>query len=235
MHEQISSLLRFFPHIDATETHRFVAERLPNISLPGGAEGWFAIPRWQKFAENYAVAAEVVHAKWRKTPFWQEFWVSSFCEKGMECITSGTRLPGAGSIKPDRIRQHSASTHMLAEIEKVQSGEILLIPAQHGLRHLGRSVIEARHSFAPNEFGLGVFAGLCMALTHPERYSQTLGAFFPGDESEGRYEWSKYKPGDFGFVPKVSEWNEKIAFVMSESSIGCSGNVGSVTGFVPNV
>lgn len=239
--EQIEMLLRLFPQIDPTETFRFAEEQLPSIALPEGAEGWFAVPRWQKVAENYGSAAEIVRTMWRETHFWQEYWVSysSGNKHGRECITSGWRRPSAEQIKPDRIRQHPASALILNEIGRTQRGEILLIPAQHGLRHRSRDVFEARQHFAPNEFGLGIFAGLCMALTHPERYSYVRGCIaFLGDESAARDEpwWSRYKAGDFAYVPAIIDENECATLRLSEASAGVTWGEGAVvSGFLPNV
>jgi hypothetical protein len=53
-----------------------------------------------------------------------------------------------------------------------QKGDFLLIPAQFGLRHRGRSVRRAREVFLGNEFGLGTFVVGIMLLTHPERLVQ---------------------------------------------------------------
>ncbi|MBU0624750.1 hypothetical protein KKF05_00220 [Patescibacteria group bacterium] len=50
--------------------------------------------------------------------------------------------------------------------------DILVVPAQFGLRHRGRSVRRAREVFMANEFGLGAFAIGIMLLTHPEREVQ---------------------------------------------------------------
>ncbi|MBI4215746.1 MAG: hypothetical protein HY602_03410, partial [Parcubacteria group bacterium] len=50
--------------------------------------------------------------------------------------------------------------------------DILVVPAQFGLRHKGRSVRRAREVFAANEFGLGTFAIGIMLLTHLEREVQ---------------------------------------------------------------
>jgi len=47
--------------------------------------------------------------------------------------------------------------------------DILVVAAQFGLRHRGRSVRRAREVFMDNEFGLGAFEIGCMILTHPER------------------------------------------------------------------
>jgi len=52
---------------------------------------------------------------------------------------------------------------------EIKHHDILVVPAQFGLRHRGRSVRRVREVMNANEFGLGVFAIGIMLLTHPER------------------------------------------------------------------
>ena len=69
-------------------------------------------------------------------------------------------------------------------IGEKQKGDFLLIPAQLGLTHRGRSVRRVRMVYAPHEFGLGSFIAGCMILSHPKRLVQweQLHIYCPGDE-----------------------------------------------------
>src|SRR3989344_6999655 len=50
--EQTNILRQFFPGIG------YANEKLAEQPLPEGAEGWFAIPRWQKVAKTYPEAVQ---------------------------------------------------------------------------------------------------------------------------------------------------------------------------------
>ena len=130
----------------------YADEKLADQPLPANAEGWFAIPRWQKVAKTYGEAAEKVLElikQQHKGKFynWRE-----------------------GKLGEQYLRQHERTAkklHVLGDQQK--DYDILVVPAQFGLRHRGRSVRRAREVFTANEFGLGAFEIGCMLLTHPER------------------------------------------------------------------
>lgn len=116
------------------------------------AEGYFAIPRWQSIAPTYGEAVQKVLdalSKAYKGKFknWRE-----------------------GQLGPDQLRQSTKSVAFWEQIGEAQKGfDILLVPAQFGLRHRGRSVRRAREVMESNEFGLGAFAVGIMLLTHADR------------------------------------------------------------------
>ncbi|MYE38558.1 MAG: hypothetical protein F4X82_03525 [Candidatus Spechtbacteria bacterium SB0662_bin_43] len=128
--------------------------------LPEEAEGWFAIPSVTSLArvhfpevddpaEQYCRALNLVFAK----------------------IADSRRFTNyrEGSIEPSRLRVHARTQSALDEIEANQPGDILVIPAQLGARHRGRSVRRARECFTENEFGLTSLAVSSILLTHPKR------------------------------------------------------------------
>ncbi len=133
-------------------------------ALPGGAEGWFVIPRWPAIASTYNAAAMKVLAAIARTR--------------EASIARVDRLGG------DRLRQHERTIGMFGKPRGDVEAHMLAVPAQFGLRHRGRSVRHAREMFEENEFGLGVFAAGCMLLTHPERLSQAEQLYLDcaGDE-----------------------------------------------------
>ncbi len=144
--EQTNILRQLLPGIG------FADEKLAEQPLPANAEGWFAIPKWQSVAKTYNEAVQKVLdliKKQRKGNFynWRE-----------------------GKLGAQYLRQHERTVKKLETLADQQKGyDILVVAAQFGLRHRGRSVRRAREVFTGNEFGLGAFEIGCMLLTHPER------------------------------------------------------------------
>lgn len=208
--EQVQTLKVLFPQLDITATLEFVQTILPTLQLPAGAEGWFAIPRWQKIADSYSAALELV----------------------LKTIASKRKFHNyrEGELGPGRLRQHGRTAAMLEQIGEQQKGDILIVPAQYGLRHRGRSVRRAREVMVANEFGLGAFAVGCMALVHPERYIlwEELDSDCAGDE---------YAPGaDGGFsrapIFSFRAFHGRLGFVMFRVDVA-SVSYGSVSAFLP--
>lgn len=175
--EQVQALKTLFPQLDITATLEFVQTVLPTLQLPAGAEGWFAIPRWQKITDTHGTALELV----------------------LKAVASKRKFHNyrEGELGPDRLRQHARTAAMLEQIGEAQKGDILIVPAQYGMRHRGRSVRRARECFGGNEFGLGAFAVGCMAFVHPERYVrwEELDTDCAGDE------YSPGADGGFSYAP----------------------------------
>ncbi|MFH1451503.1 MAG: hypothetical protein ABIF89_02775 [bacterium] len=162
--EQIETLRRFFPGIICpakTLVSRSMSFRLANT------EGWFAIPRWQKVATTYGKAVEIV--------------------LGLVNRQRDGKLykPRRDVLEELHLQQHERTMRMLETLGYQQMDcDILIVAAQFGFRHRGRSVLRAREDFAANEFGLGAFEVGCMLLTHPERFvsPDDLGIDCAGDE-----------------------------------------------------
>jgi hypothetical protein len=155
--EQVQTIATMFG-LDPTQALEF-AKNLP--TLPEGAEGWFAIPKVSAVSkkqfpaitdgtEQYCEVVKLVHNK----------------------LSDGRSFYNYrdGQIVPSKLRQHARTVDFLEHLESEQSGDILIVAVQYGMRHRGKSVRRARETFASNEFGLGAFALGCMALVHPERY-----------------------------------------------------------------
>ena len=170
--EQINILRQLFPGIG------FADEKLADQPLPPNAEGWFAIPKWEKFAPTYGEAVEKVLAM----------------------IGSKRKFYNYrdGQLGAEYLRQHAKTAKMFQKLgDEQKDHDILVVPAQFGLRHKGRSVRRAREVFTANEFGLGAFAIGIMVLTHPERLVQweQLHVDCAGDE------FAPDADGDFSFAP----------------------------------
>lgn len=170
--EQTNILRQLFPGIG------FADEKIAEQPLPVNAEGWFAIPKWQTLAPTYGEAVEKVLAM----------------------IASKRKFYNYrdGQLGAEYLRQHAKTAKMFQKLGDEQKDyDILVVPAQFGLRHRGRSVRRAREVFQANEFGLGAFAVGIMLLTHPEREVQweQLHIDCAGDE------FAPDADGDFSRAP----------------------------------
>lgn len=58
--QQIASLCSCFPVLSSKLTREFIESELPVLKLPRGAEGWFAIPKWDRLARSYGEATELI-------------------------------------------------------------------------------------------------------------------------------------------------------------------------------
>jgi len=128
------------------------------VPLPQNTEGWFAIPNWMKnpkiFGASYNEALQVILNKIKETRNGAFY---NYRE---------------GQIGPKQLRQTATSEKFWKQISEEQGDpDILIVAAQFGIRHRGRSVRRAREVMLDNgsEFGLGAFAVGIMLLTHPER------------------------------------------------------------------
>lgn len=157
--DQVSELRKIFPVLGSSR------ESIARCSLPGGAEAWFAIPRWQALAPTYNEAVEMM----------------------IDALGSRRRFSNrlAGRLGPEHLRQTERSKLAESILACQQPGsDILVVAAQAGMLHRGSSARRTRVAMASNEFGLGVFAFCSMLLTHPERLSacETLMVDCGGDE-----------------------------------------------------
>lgn len=190
--EQVALLVQIFPQLNAEATFRFLKETLPNLELPKLAEGWFAIPRWQKLASSYGDALKLVLAKIGESRRFYDY---------LE-----------GRFDTNRLRQHARTVAMMEKIESAQPGDILIIPAQFGKRHAGRSVRRAREVVVSNEFLLGSVANGSMLLTHPPRLQvwEQLHVDCGGDErspgADGQFDSAPYFSFDDGKVEFSNYW-----------------------------
>jgi len=201
--EQTNILRQLFPGIG------FADEKIAEQPLPPNAEGWFAIPKWQTLAPTYGEAVEKVLAM----------------------IASKRKFYNYrdGQLGAEYLRQHAKTVKMFQQLGDEQKDfDILVVPAQFGLRHKGRSVRRAREVFAANEFGLGAFAIGIMLLTHPEREIQweQLHVDCAGDE---------FAPGaDGGFSgAAVFDFSDGKVEFSADWFVSASDRYGSSSAFLP--
>jgi len=181
--QQIAAVAEIY-FLDSAQALEY-AKRLP--ALPEGAEGWFAIPSDEAIveifpdiadkAERYCAMLRLIHGK----------------------IAASRKFYNyrEGEIDTKHLRQLQHTAEMLAKAAETQPGDILVIAAQLGLRHRGRSVRRARECFVANEFGLCPVIVGTIVLTHPERF--TDGSELDTDCAGG--EWSWDAGGVFDCVP----------------------------------
>ncbi len=202
--EQLVELSKHFNGLN-TSSVLACSKELP--ALPAGAEGWFAVPRWEKVASSYNEAVEKVLDLIGKTRTFYNY------------------RKGVLGLKYLRLSERTAVA--LQMIGEKQKGDFLLIPAQFGLTHRGRSVRRVRVVYAPHEFGLGSFITGCMILSHPERLVQweQLHIDCPGDE------YAPGADGEFSSAPIFRFYDGEVEFDAYWVS-GANENYGSASGFV---
>src|SRR3989344_6800899 len=188
VYEQLVALAKHFNGLNTSEVLAYSKE-LP--ALPVGAENWFAVPRWEKVASSYNEAVDKVLDMIGKTRNFHNY--------------------RNGALGPKYMRLSERTAVALQMIGDKQKGDFLLIPAQFGLTHRGRSVRRVRVVYAPHEFGLGSFITGCMILSHPERLVQQdrLHIDCPSDE------YSPDADGDFSRAPTFRFYGGEGRFVVS--------------------
>ena len=193
--DQIKAIAKIFG-LDPSQAIEF-AKNLP--ALPEGAEGWFAIPSVDALAKKHfpevtdpvqkdCQAVQLVHAKIAASRSFYNY--------------------REGQITPAQLRVHARTAHALDLIAETQKGDILIVAAQLGMRHRGKSVRRAREVFVANEFGLGSLAVGSIVLTHPERLIrwEELDMDCSGDE------FSPDADGDFSSAPIFHFGDGKVKF-----------------------
>lgn len=212
---QIKALAKIF---DLDPIHAIEnARNLPE--LPDGAEGWFAIPSVDALAKkHFSEVTEPAQKYCRAVRFIHEKIAASRSFHNYR----------EGQITPDRLRVHARTAHALDLIAETQRGDILIVAAQLGMRHRGKSVRRAREVFAEGEFGLGSLAVGSIALTHPER-------LFRWEELDMDCSGDEFAPDaarGFSSAPCFRFDDGKVRFLTAGLDRPY-GHCGSVSGFVP--
>lgn len=157
---QIAVLQGLFPGLGGANADYLAKVKSGEIKLPQTAEKFFAIPNiWnggvlRLFGNNYCAALQKVLdvlKQTRNSRFYN-------CREGQ--------------IDEQHLRQSDRAVEFFQKLSEAQGNpDILLVPAQFGKRHAGRSIRRARVVIASTsgEFSLGAFAVGVMLLTHPER------------------------------------------------------------------
>ena len=193
-----------------------LAYNLP--TKPNGAEGWFPIPSVDALAVKYFPEVTDPSEQYCRA-------VQLLLDK--LAASRSFHNYREGQIDPAHLRMTTRTAEAMAQIVAEQPGDILIIPAQLGMRHRGRSVRRAREVFVGNEFGLSSLMGVSIALTHPERFVrwEELDMDFSGDE------FSTDGVGVFSGAPCLLFHGGKLRFDAIAVS-DCSDLFGSASGFI---
>ncbi|MDD2753112.1 MAG: hypothetical protein PHT44_00640 [Candidatus Portnoybacteria bacterium] len=201
--EQLRLLRQFFPGFTRAN------ERFAKRPLPGGAEGWFAVPKWEDIAPTYNEAFGIVLdliGKSRNGKFynWRE-----------------------NQLGPRHLRQSAKTAGKFRRMGKEQRNcDFLIFAAQLGFMHRGCSIRRALETMSAEEFGLDGFAGAVILLTHQERLKHVdeLYMDLPGDEVSSR--------GD-GFFQSGSSFHFHMGKIKYASHYVANANphYGSASGF----
>lgn len=139
--QQLLLLTEYFPSIKA--------EVSGMDELPDATERWVVVPRHSVIASDYNKALEIaLDFLQRERPYFLNW--------------------RKGELGKDYLRLTRRTERALNKLNGAVLGDCLAIPAQLGLRHLGRSARRAHVLLKPNEFGLGPFETAIFLLTHPE-------------------------------------------------------------------
>lgn len=204
--EQVDTLAKIFG-LSLDYTSEFIEKVLPTLTLPNGAEGWFAIPRWDKLGSTYCEATGKVLATIEsKRKFYNYH---------------------KGDLTPNRFRLNARTAHALDLLAEQQKGDIWIVGAQFGKRHAGRSVRRAREVFAHPEFGAHTVAVGSMLLIYPKRIVSynDLWTDVPGDE------FDLDGDGSFDGAPCFGFYGGKVEFAPYWTSFTV-GRYGSVSLFL---
>lgn len=214
--EQCNRLRELFSGIGFANFDLLAQIEKGDVPLPSGAESWFAIPNWMKspnaFGSTYSGALLKVLDTIKQTRNGKFYNYRD------------------GQLDEKRLRQSAQSQKFWTELTDAQGNpDILIVPAQFGIRHRGRSVRRAPEVFAGNEFGLGAFAVGIMILTHPERlmHYDDLWIDCVGDEFD-----DPVSDVRFGHAPCFCFFDGKVkfgAYFVDVASDFC----GSASGFGP--
>jgi len=204
--EQCNILRQIFPGIG------FADEKLAEREVPKHAEGWFAIPKWQTVAPTYTEAVQKV------------------LDAIKQARNGKFHNYRDGQITQSRLRQTAKTEAVFQKLgDEQKDHDILVVAAQFGLRHRGRSIRRAREVMQANECGLGAFAVGIMILTHPKRLSHydDLWLDCSGDEFD-----DPAADDRFAHAPLFSFGGGRVKFGTDWFG-NASGDCGSVSAFVP--
>lgn len=187
------------------------------VKLPQHAEGLFAIPNWRKnpkiFGSTYSEAVQKVLDTIKKTRD------GAFYNYRKD------------QVDEQHLRQSARSEQFWNDLAKAQGDAgILIVSAQFGLRHHGRSVRRARVIIedTAGEFALGAFAVGSMLLTHPIRlqHYDDLWIDCAGDE------WSPDAGGVFSESPCFIFDGDEVKFGTVDVAVAHAYD-GAASGFSP--
>jgi len=169
--------------------------------LPCGAENNFVILDWHAVADNYSEAVGIaIEALVRKYSLRYKYF--DFSEKAL-------------MRKPE-------TENCIRKIAQRQGGkDFLVIPAQSGIRNIGRHPGERRPLF-PGEFDLSTWEAACMLIATEGRFAlpkilgQCLDLLCAGDLSSG----SEFDPESGKFTPQAPVYTPRFFLGRKQIELG---------------
>lgn len=182
--EQIGQLHEWFPNLRSADM------KIANQPLPLGADGWFAIPKWERVASTYGAAMQAL----------------------FECLRERDgdfRNERGGQIGSEFLRQSTKTAKALQTLGEHQKGDILIIAAQFSRwgKELSKSTIIK--AMCPEEFGLDPFSVGCILLTHPMRLGNYEEIECLGGEAAPK---GQFYSGNFDYVPSFRFYDKRLNF-----------------------
>lgn len=170
--EQVSCLQRIFSDLGPSSTCPLLHKRIERgeVELPEGADGWYAVLNREK----------------------PGIFGSSYIED-VQTMTGVLRCSRAGRFKheievfkrflEDHLVRSARTQSYLFELSKYQGHpDVLIIPAQTGLRYRGVAPVRSRTIIGWNEFALDTFTACSIVMTHRDRLnSDSLWFDCPAD------------------------------------------------------
>lgn len=218
---QLRILHDAIPELRLGRTWEF-AKKAEKITLPVGAEGWYAVISPDALGELFFPNLEGAEQYQASLRFINE-------RLSMEVNT----------YMVERIVQCKRTSVATRLLRKQQRGDVWIVPAQFGLQRRKRTPYYVRQTMTRNEFGLGACHVGSMLITHPERISSDvdLEAACLGDDLNTTLKDDtsvivlgipRYFRGKYTLTLGMEFLGER-----SESPNG-SSRTGNVTAFFPN-
>jgi hypothetical protein len=189
---------------------------------PNGSEGWFIVPFDKTMITDHDAEKEEVVDYGKQLEM-----VLDFLKQSRNGKLINWREGKLGSKYYRRSKRLTKAVRKLWETQGCPE-DVILVSAQFGIKHAGRSVNRASVVIFGMEYPIGSYETCVMLLTHSERLLDfnDLWIDCPGDE---------YAPdgdGDFSKSPCLYFSDVKLGFGTRDVS-DARGFYGSVSGFLP--
>lgn len=208
--KQIEILTKTYPFLYFRDTPLALID---TEAVRDGAEGKFVIPHWATFARTYTAAILVALEGLKET---MGVKIYHYCHGKI------------GSRNFLRGYDNELALRSLCGEKNEWWNTVYTISAQFGVHYRGASPYWVKRSLRDREFGLGLFEGIIMLVTHPERLSSDndLWIEFPGDS------FSPDPKGEPTHTPFINIINGEIGIGTSLSMMP-GARYGSATWFMP--
>jgi len=176
LHAQLQALVGILPGLDPEPALRWYNDVYTKLEVPDWVEGVFAVP--SEFALQRLFHPNIIDRA-------EAYCASVNLLMGKLASSRPSYNYRDGQIDQSHLWRTERTTLMLDALWEMQDKpDFIVLPAQLGMRHRGRSVLRAHECFVASEFGGGSLEGLPITLTHPERFVrwEQLRMDLAGDE-----------------------------------------------------